>query len=210
MARALTGRQDSSDPIGDGTKAGICVLGARCLTWNGRKVTGTRRDARAGAACHGASTMFIGVRSFKDLLGIVIANRRGASPRGLLSGCAALAIVAACSPAGRCATRTPTVMGGAGAAAAALLRPAVPVAVRGRRRPVPARPSGSRQPSARGRCRCARPRALRVHSLSGFHLHLTSGRSPMSQTWRSISAGWRNALVRPHPCGGPRPGWLPA
>ena len=119
MARALTGRQDSSQPIGDGTKAGICVLGARCLIWNeGDRYKGGMRAL--GAACHGASTMFIGVRSFKDLLGIVIANRRGASPRGLLSGCAALATVASWSPAGRCATRTPTVMGGAGAAAAAL------------------------------------------------------------------------------------------
>jgi len=208
MARALTGRQDSSEPIGDGTKAGISVLGARCLTWNGRKVTGTRRDARAGAACHGASTMFIGVRPFKDLLGIVIANRRGASPRGLLSGCAALAIVAACSPTGRCATRTPTVMGGAGAAAAALLRPAVPVAVRGRRRPVPAQRLAAAV--GEGPVSVCSPASTSRSLTERISSALTSGRSPMSQTWRSISAGWRNPLVQPHPCGGPRPGWLPA
>jgi hypothetical protein len=39
---------------------------------------------------------------------------------------------------------------------------------------------------------------------------LTSGRSPMSPTGRSVSARRRNPLVRPDPGGGPRPGWLPA
>jgi hypothetical protein len=41
MARALTGRQDSSDPIGDGTKAGIRVLG--------RPPPEPRPNTRAGA-----------------------------------------------------------------------------------------------------------------------------------------------------------------
>ncbi len=45
-------------------------------------------------------------------------------------------------------------------------------------------------------------------SSSGVELRI-SGRSPMSETCRSVSVGWRNPLVRRHACGGSRPELVP-
>jgi hypothetical protein len=210
MARALTGRQDSSEPIGDGTKAGICVLGARCLTWNGRKVTGTRRDAPRwsglsrrehyvhwceivlGPTWHRdresarsqPSGLAIGMRGTGDR-GRVLADRslREENPDGdgrRWGG-------------GRCPFET-SCPRGCSRSATSGTGPAKRLAAAVGEGPV----------SVRSPASTSRSLTERISSA------LTSGRSPMSQTWRSISAGWRNPLVRPHPCGGPRPGWLPA
>jgi hypothetical protein len=187
----------------------ISVLGARCLTWSGPKVTGTRRNACAGAAGHGASTMFIGVGSFKDLTWHRDRESARSRPSALLSGCAAPAIVASCSPAGRCAPRTPTGDGRRWSSGRCPLRPAVPwLTAVGDVRSGPAKrvaaAVGEGPVSVRSPASTSRSLTERISSA------LTSGRSPMSQTWRSVSAGRRNPLVRPDPGGSPRPGWLPA
>jgi hypothetical protein len=189
MARALTGRQDSSEPIGDGTKVGICVLGARCLTWNGRKVTGTRRDAPRwsglsrrehyvhwreivlGPTWHRdresarsqPSGLAIGMRGTGDR-GRVLAGRslREENPDGdgrRWGG-------------GRCPFET-SCPRGCSRSATSGTGPAKRLAAAVGEGPV----------SVRSPASTSRSLTERISSA------LTSGRSPMSQTWRSISAG---------------------